>query len=320
MFREKWRFMCPECRTEFCGKCKRTPYHDHYMCNELELAEQLTGFMKGKRNFTGNGGDTKEICQICLVSELSAKENVALVCGHKFHWKCLKRNVSGRGISSEKTGQINFVNRKCPLCRKKIEIQSQDEAMSPTELEWAEDTPEHTSVKAKEWNELVGWMDEVEAEVKVKMVRYGVSTAEEIRLRDVFEEKLRDNAFYLCYRCKKPYYGGKVDGRCEEVDEVNEQELICGGCADMTGKNTCDIHGNEYIDYKCRYCCQVSVWYCWGTTHFCDTCHKKAAVVITSKKEELPPCTCGGKHPPNGEGEWSLGCGLCRMESCTEKK
>lgn len=35
----------------------------------------------------------------------------------------------------------------------------------------------------------------------------------------------------------------------------------------------CEIHGFEYAVFKCRYCCNQSVWFCFGTTHFCDSCH-----------------------------------------------
>ena len=38
----------------------------------------------------------------------------------------------------------------------------------------------------------------------------------------------------------------------------------------------------------------------------------KAADVAKIPKDKLPKCTCGGKHPPNGE-EHCLGCSLCRF-------
>jgi hypothetical protein len=35
----------------------------------------------------------------------------------------------------------------------------------------------------------------------------------------------------------------------------------------------CPKHGTDYLEYKCRYCCSVAVFFCFGTTHFCNACH-----------------------------------------------
>jgi hypothetical protein len=64
------------------------------------------------------------------------------------------------------------------------------------------------------------------------------------------------------------------------------------------------VHGRDYIEYKCRFCCSVATWYCWGNTHFCDGCHAEASTV------QPKPCTCGKPHPTNGK-EHALGCSLC---------
>lgn len=43
-------------------------------------------------------------------------------------------------------------------------------------------------------------------------------------------------AYYVCYKCKKAYYGGEV--RCEEqaaqADDYDPSELVCGGCSDVS--------------------------------------------------------------------------------------
>jgi len=118
-------------------------------------------------------------------------------------------------------------------------------------------------------------------------------------------------SYFPCYKCKKPYFGGEKV--CEAaVAEFNPKELICGGCSDFAIKENCAKHGNDYIEYKCRFCCNVSVWFCFGTTHFCDDCHKKAGTIVNVPKKDLPPCNCTMKHPPNGE-EFLLGCSMCRL-------
>merc|ERR1712232_233399 len=97
------------------------------------------------------------------------------------------------------------------------------------------------------------------------------------------------------------------------MGDFKPEELVCAGCSDASGKDTCPKHGQEYIEYRCRFCCNVAVFYCWGNTHFCDPCHKIAQEIAVRKKEDLPKCTCGGKHPPNGD-EYCLGCSYCKAE------
>jgi len=92
-------------------------------------------------------------------------------------------------------------------------------------------------------------------------------------------------------------------------------------------------------EHKCQYCCSIASWYCWGKTHFCDSCHFRQqkgwrarytnGVQITNKnailgdyitkyaKDRHPKCpgkeACPLKieHPPNGE-PYVLGCAICK--------
>ena len=76
----------------------------------------------------------------------------------------------------------------------------------------------------------------------------------------------------------------------------------------------------EFHEWKCRYCCSVAVWFCWGNTHFCEPCHQKAYELRDMAPAKLPKC--GGRlvcklkcdHPPAGD-EFSLGCGACNNAS-----
>ena len=110
-------------------------------------------------------------------------------------------------------------------------------------------------------------------------------------------------AYYMCYKCGEPYYGG---------------EAQCAAAAWNT-------------EFKCRYCCTIAVWFFFGTTHFCEPCHNNNSVLTSKKKEDLVQCPCkpkdrhgmleklkdtnkcplGLKHPPHGE-VFCLGCVLCR--------
>jgi E3 ubiquitin-protein ligase MYCBP2 len=47
------------------------------------------------------------------------------------------------------------------------------------------------------------------------------------------------------------------------------------------------------LEYKCRYCCSVAVFFCFGTTHFCNACHDDFQRVTNIPRLELPSCPAG---------------------------
>lgn len=79
----------------------------------------------------------------------------------------------------------------------------------------------------------------------------------------------------------------------------------------------CAKHKDAFIDYKCRFCCSLALFFCFGTHHFCDPCHRKAWEMRNKTAKDLKQCKdkehCPLKidHPPNGK-EYALGCSLCR--------
>lgn len=94
-------------------------------------------------------------------------------------------------------------------------------------------------------------------------------------------------SYYICFKCHKPYFGG--ERACDaqnRSEEFNPEELVCGGCA-SSGKTNCSKHGNDYIEFKCKFCCASAVWFCWGTTHFCESCHSKASTIVNVPKDQL---------------------------------
>lgn len=136
-------------------------------------------------------------------------------------------------------------------------------------------------------------------------------------------------AYYVCFKCQKAYYGGEA--RCDQdaaaagSGDFNPAELICGGCSDVARAQLCPKHGTDYLEYKCRYCCSVAVYFCFGSTHFCNPCHDNFQWITSMSKSELPHCPAGPgaiqlegeecplhvEHPATGE-EFALGCGICR--------
>ena len=125
-------------------------------------------------------------------------------------------------------------------------------------------------------------------------------------------------SYYMCFKCKEPYFGGlKECGNVANADrEYKPEDLVCGKCSagNLAGKKECKTHGNDYIEFKCRHCCSVAQWFCFGTTHFCEPCHN-AYIRGTLKNSECEgkgyDCPLRMPHPKAGE-EYALGCGLCR--------
>ena len=104
-------------------------------------------------------------------------------------------------------------------------------------------------------------------------------------------------AYYVCFKCGKAYFGGEA--RCDleagAADTYNPEELVCGGCSDVSQAQMCPKHGTDYLEYKCRYCCSVAVFFCFGTTHFCNACHDDFQRVANIPKTELPQCPVAPK-------------------------
>ena len=141
-------------------------------------------------------------------------------------------------------------------------------------------------------------------------------------------------SIFICFNCKKPYFGG--DNKCADpIDDgsiIDPKERLCSQCSNPQSFATeCKKHGNEYIQWKCRYCCNFATFFCFGTTHFCEQCHSNAYGIKNIAADEraqcpsrfdkttrLPKkingvCPLGQKHPLHGE-EYCLGCAYCRKK------
>lgn len=68
--------------------------------------------------------------------------------------------------------------------------------------------------------------------------------------------------YVLCSKCGKAYFGG--ESRCQEALDTSTykpEELVCGACSDIAGAPVCGRHGTEFLEYKCRFCCSVAVYF-----------------------------------------------------------
>uniref|UniRef100_A0A8C6XH78 RCR-type E3 ubiquitin transferase n=1 Tax=Naja naja TaxID=35670 RepID=A0A8C6XH78_NAJNA len=251
--------------------------------------------------------DADDMCMICFTEALSAAPAIQLDCSHIFHLQCCCRVLENRWLGP----RITFGFMSCPICKNKINHAVLKDLLDPIK-ELYED------VKRKALMRL-----EYEGLHKSEAI-----TTPGVRFyNDPAGFAMNRYAYYVCYKCKKAYFGGEArcDAEAGQGDDYDPRELICGACSDVSRAQMCPKHGTDFLEYKCRYCCSVAVFFCFGTTHFCNACHDDFQRMTSVPKEELPHCPAGPKskqlegaecplhvvHPPTGE-EFALGCGVCR--------
>ena len=113
---------------------------------------------------------------------------------------------------------------------------------------------------------------------------------------------MKNLVFYSCVKCRKPYFGGKMDcGEAMNVEaELNCNDLVCKDCVIKEmgyGNEFCKKHGNRYIDWKCQLCCSIAVWTCGGK-YFCTPCHNNY-MAKKIRDENITRCK-GGQNCPLG--------------------
>ncbi|GJP38579.1 hypothetical protein CLOM_g23019 [Closterium sp. NIES-68] len=134
--------------------------------------------------------------------------------------------------------------------------------------------------------------------------------------------------------------GEGEEGRAEEGGGGNQggNELVCGECLAAeaaerqreaaaaaaagererskeqlweAGKPCTSNHGQESVQFKCRFCCSIATFICGGSTHYCTPCHNGGNTPANS-------CMGGDGCPlrvawhPKAPAEFCLGCALCR--------
>jgi E3 ubiquitin-protein ligase MYCBP2 len=241
--------------------------------------------------------DADDMCMICFTEALSSAPSVQLECGHVFHFHCCKAILVRRWNGP----RISFGFSQCPICKLDIQHHSLAEILEPI-------------------NEL---RRDVKRKALMRLEYEGL--AKNVDSKDLVQYAMDRYAYYVCSQCNKAYYGGEARCDAEMGENYNPQELVCGGCSDVVKAKMCPKHGTDFLEYKCRYCCSVAVFFCFGTTHFCDTCHDDFQRLTNIPKNKLPKCPAGPRakqllgeecplhviHPPTGE-EFALGCGICR--------
>ena len=288
-----------ECLKKFDSSCKRKLMCGHDCqghSNELECLDCLDDTCEYYRDLYDQS--KKSLCSICYVDELSSDACVRLDCGHLFHHHCIENLISKGFVGPE----ISFKFVNCVVCNVKMKASNNYDI--GIILNKADKLYDKVKELAKDRLKIEG-LDKDDC-LFDKKSKYFEKEGE--YAMDKF-------MFFQCNVCDKPYYAGLKS--CREVIEKNfkKEELICGGCCvinGIPGVTKCKIHGKEYIDYKCKFCCSIACWQC-GPTHYCNDCHSN----FPTKNKKCPGekyCPLSINHPANGN-EFALGCSLCRYKN-----
>ncbi|KAL4460977.1 hypothetical protein ABPG74_016449 [Tetrahymena malaccensis] len=266
-----------------------------------------------KNNADLRDNDSDQYCNICWSEGLGAGPCVQLGCKHIFHYECLKKRLDVKWISARIVFNFCF----CPLCKQWMEFSLDCDLNNEMQKMLAL----YENIKKKS-------LDRLKFEERLKDEK--LNDPHSPYYNQPQEYAMAIYAYFMCFKCKKPYFGGLKDcqrGLDEDKREFDPKELVCANCCEIPVEN-CPKHGKDYIEFKCKFCCSVAQWFCWGTTHFCEPCHKRQCngdYVSKYPKEKLPKCAggtkcpVGGSHKPNGE-ESALGCSLCRNAKDNQKE
>lgn len=274
---------------------------------------------------TGGGGgagasglpDADAFCPICYVEAIGKAPAIRLGCGHVVHRACAVAKIRAGWPGPS----ISFNHLQCPLCG--VRSRPASERGSEQAAAMA-----HPSLREALEPALALRREVMHRGRRRLLARAGGagSLPAELQPGGRYEGRPGEFAldtfnYYLCERCEAPYFGGDnracgpgPGGVGNPPGREAGHALVCGACTAAASGAACAVHGREELQYKCRYCCDVAVWWCFGTTHFCDACHRSrpdAKPCAPPKRCDRTTCPLRIDHPPHGV-EFCLGCALCR--------
>ena len=163
--------------------------------------------------------------------------------------------------------RIGFAFMDCPTCKR--EIKAPYCGTLEAELKEPRKMKEQISQKAVERAKVEGLDKDPR-----------LSNPDDDYYNDLQKYALARMSFYTCFTCNQPYFGGMREcGDQEQQGAFKKEDLVCGSCVSKRagfGIVNCPKHGTDAIEFKCRFCCSVALWFCFGTTHFCEPCHQIA--------------------------------------------
>lgn len=166
-----------------------------------------------------------DYCPICYTSGLGDAPTIQPDCGHMCHVDCLLNRIKKKWPGP----RITFSFCECPTCRK-----------------WT-NAPLHPEIST-----IMKQVQDVFNDIRKKAVdRLKVDGLDKDKRlhdpKDKFYNRPEEYAltrlsYYMCFKCKKPYFGGLKS--CENVNEgqreYKEEDLVCGACSshNIPGKNS----------------------------------------------------------------------------------
>lgn len=251
-----------ECQTKLAQACQKRHACGHWCSGVRDEEECPPCLHEGCCPLKAVRAD--DYCPICWVEDLGSAPMVVLKCGHGVHYACIVERLRLRWQGP----LISFGFMHCPTCQALVAHPLLDALVKPY-------VALREAVEAKA-------LERLESEFP-----HGRGCRE---LEDAHSPFYHDKAKYAChrymysqcYRCKKPYFAGlrqcqDAAAAADEPDRAfDERGLLCYACTPHTAGTVCPVHGAEYMQYKCRYCCAVASWYCGANLgHFCDACHAR---------------------------------------------
>ena len=258
-----------------------------------------------------NAAET-ELGGICFTSELGEEPCVRMICGHVFHANCTLMMLTHRWT----TTKITFGYLDCPSCKQEMMIDYRVPILTAKLIQ-------QLRLKEQVLESSIQMAIEEGYDKTGRVVTEG-----DIYYRKLAEFSLKNCTFYECFDCGQPYFGGMEDclQAMQNENELQKEDLLCKKCLTNEmgfGLAICEKHGNEFIDWKCMYCCSLATFICaGGTGNYCTPCHNDAMAGRLNPKSQCvggKECPIGvPKHPIAGRdpktARFPLGCSLCRSE------
>ena len=196
--------------------------------------------------------DLSTECAICL-SPLDDEVTIELTCGHRWHFQCLREQLEH--AQPNHSQRILFSGCRCAKCGAFCDHESLHNFTRRTDL-----LREKVDALIREQLQIDAGHTWNAAQDKTRLI----------------DEGRKNYAFYLCNSCEEPYFGGTVECADQEEGELAGDDRLCPTCkpqSQILCRQPYEHRG--FHVWKCRYCCNPSNLICYGTVHFCQTCHDR---------------------------------------------
>jgi hypothetical protein len=234
--------------------------------------------------------DTSTDCAICL-SPLDEEEVVELACGHRWHFECLKEQLEHAQPNHAK--RLLFSGCQCAKCGAFCDHPAL----------------QHLTRKTDALRERVDAMIAEQLENDAPDVWKRQASLSASHATTLVDEARRKYAFYQCNSCNEPYFGGTIECADQEEGELAPQDRLCVGCAPQPQTHCENLTQHRgHLVWKCRYCCRDANYVCYGTVHFCSSCHDRNSQRVRRRQQmghssssappPLEPIPCPGESCP----------------------